>query len=303
MLNKSLRCAVFALALLSVLPRQGLDASDDHWAGEAGTLVGHHTNFFFRGEGAPAPSANLVTMYATAVYETELRRGELQLLFGGSQVLVTNIDNANYPSLNFGAEFKQGRYRLSGEYGLSLNRLYSEEGDAVFFDVDAAEFTVRRRLDAKTWIRGDVDIAGWDFDPVEQRRDSTITRFTATFRRALSGRVGLRGELMYETRNAMGKENSRTGPGFGVALESTPLAQTNLFIRYRRRARNYGEAPPSERNFERDDMIDTVSVNFIWRIHRDWGLQLQNYYRRGASTRLDRNYSGNMLAGGVFYVF
>lgn len=290
---------VLALASPPSTPAQ----EQGEWGGELGMLGGHHDNFFYRGPGADAPSSSLFSLLGLVEYDRDVGSGTLGWSLDGSQVLVLDIDDADYETTSLEARYKRGRTRLDLSYGLMFNRLYAEEGDAVFFDTDGLRFRVRYTVSQRVWIRGQVELEEWDFDPAAQDRDSDVTEYRLTIRGAINDRVALRGSYLNEDRDAVGADNNRSGDGFALALESQPRDDMSLFVRIRRRDRQYEDAPEGDSNFQRDDTVDDLTANFRWFVRDSWGLQLVVSYRDGESTRPDRNFDGAQIGLGLVYRF
>ncbi len=280
-------------------------AADDEagWLWEAGLLGGTHDNFFFRGDGSPQPTSDLLSVYLGGERERELERGDLTLILGGQAVFVTDIAQADYQGLDFAVEYKRGPTKFHAGYSLMLNRLFSEEEDAAFFDEQSVDLWVRQSLGERLWLRLGVELESWDFDPAENDRDADVTKLDLTARVALSERVGLRGSLLYEERDATGPRNNRSGEGWALALEAQPSEAVSVFLRFRSRDRKYEDAPPGDRNFNRDDTTEDINFNLRWQISERWGLQLRDTYRQGDSTRPDRNFDGNQFEIGGFVRF
>ncbi len=294
---------VAALAPL-VIPAPSAAAADPAtWSLEAALLAGHHDNFFFRGPGAAAPSSDLVSMAFVAEREQDLGRSDLTLLFEAQGVFVLDIDRADFQLALAGVEYKLGALKLHAAYEMQLNSLFAEEGEAVFFDGQSVDLWARYSLSRRLWVRGRVQLERWDFDPAENERDSDVTKLELTVRWALAERLALRGSLLYEDREADGARNNRTGEGWALAVEARPAERVDLFIRFRRRDREYEDALPGDNNFQRDDTIQDVDLNLRWLVTRRWGVQFRDSYREGESTRPDRNFDGNRAEAGVFVQF
>ena len=299
-----MRDRFWSLCLLTALVGAGSAAAEDpYWTVELGLLPGHHNNFFFRGPETVAPSSDLLTAYVEAEHEREVGKGDLTLLFAGIFDFVRDIPDADYRTFSTGVEYKRGPTKFSFELERMINRLFSEQGDASFFDQDSFDFWVRRSFGRRVWLRARVQLEEQDFDPVDNDRDADVTKLYGTLRVGLSDTFALRGSLLFEERDARGPENSRTGTGWSLAVEAQPSPRTNLFIRFRERQRDYEDAPPGERNFGRMDTVTDVTLNLRLQVTDSWGVQLRDSYREGESTRPDRNFDGNSVSVGIFYVF
>lgn len=284
-----------------VLP---LSADDEGgWIWEAGLLGGNHDNFFFRGEGGPKPSSKLLSGYVEGEMERDTGDGELTVSVGGQVVSVLDIDQADYQMADVEVEYKRGRSKVHAGYDLMLNRVFSEEEAAAFFDAQELNLWYRYSLSRRLWLRAGVEFESWDFDPAENDRDADVLKLSLTARFALSDRVGLRFTLLSEDRDANGARNNRTGEGWALAVEGRPRDDVNVFLRFRSRDREYNDAPPGDRNFQRDDTTEDINFNLRWQVTERWGVQLRDTYRSGDSTRPDRNFTGNQAEIGAFYRF
>jgi hypothetical protein len=296
---------VLVLVGLSLVTRVLPLSADDGagWMWEAGLLGGNHDNFFFRGDGGPQPSSDLLTGYLSGEVEKDTGPGELTVSVGGSAVSVLDIDDADYQLFDVAAEYKRGRAKLHGGYNLILNRLFSEEGEAAFFDAQSVDVWFRYSLSKRLWLRAGAELESWDFDPAEDDRDADVLKLNLTARLALSERIGLRLSLLREERDANAPRNNRTGEGWALAVEGQPSDDVSVFLRYRSRDRQYDDAPLGDRNFQRDDTTEDINFNLRWQVSERWGVQLRDTYRSGDSTRPDRNFTGNQAEVGAFFRF
>ena len=272
------------------------------WRVELGLLGGHHDNFFFRGEGAPAPSSDLATVSVDAEYERDLGKWDLTVLLSGAAEFVRDIPNADYQTFSVGAEYKRGPNKVSLEYERLNNRLFSEEGEPSFFDQDGLDLWVRRSFGPGVWVRGRVQLEKWEFDEVDNDRDADVLKLSATLRVALTEVMALRGSLLWSDRDAKGADNNRVSDGYSLALELNPSERFSAFLRFRDRTRQYEDAPPTDRNFRREDKVKDINFNLRWKVGESWGIQFRDSYRDGKSTRPDRNFDGNTASLGVFVI-
>lgn len=303
MIDRTLRIiGALASALLAALATSAGAQEGHSWDLEVGAFFTHHSNFFFRGEGQPRPQADLFSVYAHGERERKIGGGKLEVHFDLGGVETDDIEGADHVNAEVGGRFRRGSNRFSGETYMSPNQVYFDE-DGVFFDLLGVELGWRRDLRRGLWVGVEVELESWDFDPVENARDSTNQELSASLRYPLAERFGVRGTVIYETRDADDPRFDLSGAGFAVALEAQPTDRINLFARYKRRARDYDDAPVGANNFQREDTIQDIVVNLRWRIGERWGLRLEDFFRDGTSTRADRNYSGNRISLGGFYQF
>ena len=89
----------------------------------------------------------------------------------------------------------------------------------------------------------------------------------------------MRGTLVYEAKDANAGRYSNNGAGAALALEGQPSDRVQIFMRYKYRQRNYDDAEPGDRNFEREDDVQDIIFNITWRFTRSWGVRLEDFYR------------------------
>lgn len=291
-----------ALACLVALS-SAATADDSTWQGEIAALAGSHDNFFFRGEGSPAPSSALWTaqLALERVHDTEA--GEWTFGLIGSTVSVSDIDAADYQTFEAGAEFKRGPWKAALTYQKLNNRLFSESGEPVFFDETGIEAWLRYSVNRRVWVRFKAETEDLDFEAAEDGRDADADNYSLTVRMGATDEVAFRVSLLREDRVAVSPENNRTGDGFSLAIEGAPRDDLSYFLRFRSRDRDYEDAPAGESNFGRSDTVDDINFNLRWRFTDSLGLIVRDTYRTGDSTRIDRNFTGNSIEAGVFFLF
>ena len=289
------------LALVVSGPARAAEEKDWYLVLEA--MPGYHSNYFFRGEGAPAPDTNLFSLYALGEKEKRVGRGKFTFGWDVGQVWVLDIDNADYFDLNMGLEYQRGASKWSGEFFHRPNQVFEEEGTGVFYDLTGVELGLRQGLRPGLWVGFSYEFEQQDYDQLEDLRDANVHSFDVSLRYPLSQRYGLRGTLVYESKDADGRRFNNQGAGAALALEGLPTDHLQLFVRYKYRQRNYGDAEPGDRNFDREDDVQDFVFNINWQFTYHWGLRLENFYRSGSSTRPDRNYDGNRIYTGLAYYF
>ncbi len=306
MVNSFLRpLAAATVALLLFIPTRALAQEERRvWAVEAGALAGYHSNFFFRGEGVPAPSTTLFNLFVNGEGEFRKPSGRYTVLFDAGAVRTGDISNGNHFSLLGGLEYRRGANRLTGELFLLPNRVYDDEGDGSFFDTVGTAFEYRRVLGPGLWVRANYEIELWRFDPDLSNRNSTTHDLNGSFRFPINERLGVRTTVYYGARSAEDPRYNFASLGVAGAIEAQPTDVVNLFVRYRIRSRDYNDVTDDDdSNFMRGDTVHDFVVNLRWEVSDRWGLRFENFFRRGSSTREDRNYSGNRFLAGAFVMF
>lgn len=277
-----------------------LSADERDWELDAHLMAGHHDNFFFRGPGASAPETDLQQISLEYEHEKDLGAADLVFELRAVGTMVSDIDDADHEAYYGGLRYEIGAARWYGQYSLAMNRLFSEEGEPTFFDGNSFEGGLRYSLSNRTWLRGELEVEEWDFDPAEDDRDSDVLKLSATLRHGFTDKVAVRAAALWEDRDAREPKNNRTGTGWSLAFELKPARRIDAFLRYRSRDRDYEDAPADEKNFGRRDTVVDIVGNLRWWIGETWGVRLEDHYRTGDSTRLDRNFDGNKWMAGLF---
>ncbi len=303
-MTRAPRLGFLTTLILSVTGATAAVASDDGgWHGEIGVMAGEHDNFFFRGGDNPAPASNLLSGYVELERTWDLGGHKVDLQLAGEAVDVVDISEGDYQTYAIGGRYKRGRHRWSLEFAQLLNRLYSESGEAVFFDETSYDLQWRMSVGERWWFRLRYELSEWDFDSLQDSRDADIDKISVTGRYQALPTLGIRLAWLDENRDAVGAENNRVGDGFEVAFEGSPTETVTWFLRFRTRDRDYEDAPPEERNFGRSDTTDDINFNLRWLFADQIGLYLRDSYRDGESTRADRNYTGNVAEAGLYFKF
>jgi hypothetical protein len=294
-------------AVLAALPPPAAAAENDRpvWSFETGVLAGHHSNYFFRADepGTEAPSADVVTIYLRGALAIDLGRHGLNLTLDAGGDLTRDIPGADNRKGDFEVEYKGPRTRLSGRYFMNPNRIFSETGEGVFFDLSGFEVEARRTLGKGLWLGAAYESEDWAFDAAESDRDADSREVSLTLRVPLGARVGARLTGLKEDKEARASEHSWTGDGFAASVEVSSRKGTRMLVRYKRRERAYEDAPPGTSNFGREDVIEDYLLSLRVPLGPRFGLRMEDSYRRGASTRPDRNYDAAQVAAGVFFLF
>jgi len=295
----ALPIAVLVLALSTPVPV--LADKEKSWWVDFEAMPGHANNYFFRGEGARAPDTNLFALYALGEKEWKSKKGKFTFEFDVGLVQVLDIDNADYYDVNLEGKYKRGTRKYTAQFKARPNQVFEEEGAPIFFDLTALELGIRQNLRPGMWLGFEYEYEFQDFDRLAELRDAQVDTFALSFRYPLTLKYGLRGTVLYETKDADGPRFNNRGPGVALALEGQPTERIQLFLRYKYRERDFPDASPGDRNFERDDRLGDLIFNITWRFTSHWGVRFESFLRDGSSTRPDRNYTGNRLYGGIVY--
>ena len=276
-------------------------ADEKDWWLEFEAMPGYANNYFFRGEGANAPDTNLFSLYALGEREWKKGKGKFTFDFDAGLVWVLDIDNADYYDLNLGGAYKRSTRKYTADFKARPNQVFEEEGAPIFFDLTALEVGVRQNFTPGMWLGFEYEYEYQDFDRLAELRDAQVDTFALSYRYPLTLRYGLRATALYERKEADGPRFNNRGPGIALALEGPPSDTIQFFFRYKYRERDFPDASPGDRNFERSDKLGDIVFNLTWRFFDRWGLRFESFLRDGSSTRPDRNYTGNRAYLGIVY--
>ena len=293
----------FVLVLLLVPAVATAEEDSDLRGLEVGFLAGSHDNYFFRGGGAEPQSSALWNAYFRGDSERKRKGSKLELFGEVSASEAVDVDNADQVAGVAGVKHKRGRNRVTGELFVRPSQVYFEEGDGVFFDQTGVELGYRRDIKPGMWFGLEAEVEQWRFDPEEAERDADGTELSASLRLPINPRLGVRATVLVEEKDAEAPRFDLSGTGFAIALEAQPNDAVNIFARYKRREREYDNASPGDRNFQREDTVQDIVFNVRWLAAERWGVRLDTFYRDGESSRADRNYDGLRAMAGVFFLF
>lgn len=273
---------------------------EPEWHGEIGFQTRYEDNYFHRDDDNVTSDETFFTLYGEGEAAFEVGPGDLELSAGASGAFARDLDAADHQVYDVGVGYKLGGTRVLTEYTHIENKVFGEEDDSSFFDIDSGEIELRQSFSEDFSGRASVDIGRWDFTPPDNDRDAMQYKFQAMLRWAAFPWLAFRTSGLWAIKRAERSRFDWKGPGVGVAAELKPLEDVNLFVRYRRRWREYDGGRIGDSNFRRDDTIDDVSANVRWHVTDLVGLQLGGSYRNGDSDRRDRNYDASSVFGGVF---
>lgn len=264
-------------------------------------MPGYANNYFFRGEGARAPDTNLFSLYTMGEREWKSGKGKFTFGFDAGLVWVLDIDNADYYDVNLSGEYKRHSRKYTLDFKARPNQVFEEEGAPVFYDLTAVEVGIRQNFRPGMWLGFEYEFEQQDFDRLAELRDASVDTFALSFRYPLSPSYGLRGTILYESKDADGERFNNRGPGAAIAVEGQPTQSIHFFFRYKYRDREFPDAAPLDRNFDRRDRLNDIVLNLTWRFSHHWGVRFESFLRDGSSNRPDRNYTGNRLYAGIVY--
>ena len=275
---------------------------DLEWETEAGFLSGYHDNYFYRGE-SPTPDETFLTVYALGDLVYDLGPGDLLVEAGTSAAFGLTIDQTDFQTVQAGIGYKSGRTKSMLSYRRTFDKVFGEEDDASLFDVDSLQGSVRQKFTNS--LRGLLafQFQNWNFSSPDNDRDAFRYQPKARLRWEISKFFALRSAFFWTWKDADSGRYDYNGPGIALAAEIKPTDSVDVFLRYRHRWRDYGNAPSGDSNFKRNDNIDDVIANARWRLTDFFGLRLEGSYRHGNSTRSDRNYDAFTVTGGFFVAF
>ena len=295
------------------------EKKEKRWSAQVGLSPGHNNNFFSRPSDEPRESSDILNIYGAAEIERKPGKGKVKAFVRAKAIFASDIDDADHQRLTLGTQYKRGRNRITGEFFTNPDRLaFSDElGSVEKFDLQGYEIGWRRSLSRGIWVGVTYEAKSRDFDEIESQRGSDSDKETvgATARLPLGRRSGIRASLFHESKDASAPDFNWEGEGFSLRLDTRPRKDLELSARYKRRSRDYEDAPEGDSNFMREDTVEDFTVTVRWSLGdrwligkrrlagERWGVQLHNRYRAKDSTREDRDFSSNEIEAGVYFLF
>lgn len=296
------RVAFLLAGALLLLPGSTALAGDPvEWETEVGFLSGYHDNYFYKETGKP--SEWILSVYGAGKATFDLGPGDLVVNAGATGAFGLEIDDTDYQVAHGGVGYKQGGTRGSLDYTRTFNKVYGEEDDASLYDVNSGRIRLRQEITESLRVQGSFQVQNWDFDSPNKDRNGFRYRPKGLVRWQAWDSLAFRGAFFWTFKEAKAGRFEFEGPGLSVAAEIHPIEPLHVFVRYRRRWRDYDNASPGDSNFEREDTIDGVLVNARLMLTDIFGVQLNGTYRHGDSNRPDRNYDAASVTGGFMFKF
>lgn len=296
--------AIGALVPVLILLLPGTSGAEDlTWNTELGFLTSYHDNYFYRSDDGSTPDETFLIVYGKGEVEFDVGPGELLLFAGASGAFAMDNSDADHQKVNAGIRYKLGKSRARFRYSREIDKVFGEEDTPSLYDTDSFQFRLRHEVIESLLLQGTFEIDVWEFGSSEPGRDALSYEFDAGLRWSVLDWLSLRSSFLWAFKEADDSRFDREGPGFIVGAKFGPWKNASLDLRYRRRWRDYNDAPSGDSNSGREDEIDDVRANLRWQATRIFGLQLNGGYRHGDSTRSDRNYDAAYVTGGIFVTF
>jgi hypothetical protein len=215
------------------------------------------------------------------------------------------FDSASYPEILAGLEFKHGRHRLSLEISKSSDRLLyiSSEYGNILYDRNALYFSYKGKLSPRFSLKLQYRREKEVYREVKKGRDMTSDGFRSTFyvnvQPSFSPFIG----LGWIGERAQDSNYSHNKPELWLGASIQINSKFQIYTRYKIAWKNYLTKKPSAWNFERHDTQHGILIELKIPLYYNFMLIFKDYYKKGISTRQDRNFSDNQFGFGAKFIF
>jgi hypothetical protein len=214
-------------------------------------------------------------------------------------------DSASFPEILAGLEFKHGRHRLSLEISKSSDRLLymSPQFGDILYDRTGIYLSYKGRMTSRFSIKLQYRREKEDYIELKNGRDMTSNGFRSTFYVNVQPDfnpfigMGWLGERAQNSNYSHDKPEVWLGASFRIK------SKFQVYTRYKIAWKNYLTENPSGWNYERHDTQHSILFELKIPLSYSFMLILKDYFKKGISTRQDRNFSDNQLALGVKFFF
>lgn len=292
------------LVLMGTLPSLAAESGGrpKRWSFELGTMIGYHSNVFAmpNTNGQPTVAASISTLYLNG----DLGTRHTGMYFGARGSLYTgeaDISGERWGLL--GLMLKSPATRIAAEYERSPTKVYVEEAGEDFFELERVQLKARLGESTKVWMETRYGREEWTFDSAQLGQNAEVRVASATLRFPIARQLGLRASYDREWKVADDPQYSRDGEGRSIAIEAEPSKRIRLFGRYMVRTRSYQDAPVGSDNFAREDTIEDATLTLRVEVGKNWGIRIEDSYKRATSNLPDRNYHTILAKAGIFLTF
>jgi hypothetical protein len=307
MRRKSVRikaCLVSALLGLAgpLLPLQGAELRSWEFRFTAGQA--YESNIFLEmGESRPDW---ITSLGGQAQAEIRLRKGLTLVPLVGLQLYRYNrYSVATYPQMTGGLELRSGMHRLEVEYSSAWGRLlYISAGPRnIIYESGILSAVYRARISSPLTLSFGYEREREDYGLTAPGRNMTANIWLAEVRYRVNASVTPRLGVSWGRENARDVEYTFDRPEVMAAASVSRPSGLNLFVRYRLTWRKYITPVTTGRNFARRDHHHNFLFELRIPVMEDVFLVLRENYKKKISTRPDTNFTDNVIAAEVVFVF
>jgi len=300
-IKRYLAAALFALAGHSI-PLEG--AAFRSWEFRLKAGQAYESNIFLEiGESRPDSITSL-----GAQAQAELRLGNRLTIIPLLNLQFNRYNRyavATYPRVTGGLELRSGGHRLELEWASARGRLLyvSSEPRDITYDSDILSALYRARLSPTLSLSLGYEREHQDYGQTAPGRTMTGNIWSAELRCRVSPSLIPRLGVSWGRENAREVDYSFNRPEIMAAASLSRPSGLNFFFRYRLTWRNYFTSITTDRNFGRHDRHHNLLIEIRIPLRKNVFLILRDNYKKKISSRLDTNFTDNVIASEVDVVF
>jgi len=240
--------------------------------------------------------------------EAEFRLGKKATLIPVIDLQVYRYNRysvATYPQLTAGLEFRSGMHRLEVEYSAAWGRLlYISAGPRdIMYDSGVFSAVYRARVSSPLTLSLGYERESEDYGLTAPGRNMVANIWSAELRCRVNDSLTPRLGVSFGREDAQDVEYTFDRPEIMAAASYSWPSGLNLFVRYRVTWRKYITPNTTDRNFERRDNHHNILLELRIPLMEDVSLVLKENYKKKNSTRLDTNFTDNVISAEVVFVF
>jgi hypothetical protein len=216
----------------------------------------------------------------------------------------------NYPVATYvqalgGLELRSGIHRFGVEWSSAPGRLLyvSQSSGDILYDSRALSAMYRVSLSKSLALRLEVERERQDYGLTAPGRNMTRNTWATEVHYKISPSLTPRLGFSWGRENAREINYSYKKPEIMAAASYARPNGLNLFVRYRLAWRRYGTDIATNRNFGRHDRHHNFLLEIRIPIQKQLFLVFRENYKKKISTRPDMNFSDNVIASEIMFVF
>ncbi|MEW5902244.1 MAG: hypothetical protein AB1715_12340 [Acidobacteriota bacterium] len=212
---------------------------------------------------------------------------------------------ATYPQIIGGLELRSGIHRLQVEWSSAQGRLLymSPQSRDVIYDSRTLRAMYRVRLSSPLILRLGYERERQDYGQTAPGRSMIRNAWVAELHFKVSSLLTPRLGVSWGRENAREVDYSFNRPEIMVAASFSRPGGLNMFLRYRLAWRNYITEIITDRNFGRHDRHHNLLLEIRIPLQAHLVLILKDNFKKKISSRLDVNFTDNVIASEVVFSF
>jgi hypothetical protein len=212
---------------------------------------------------------------------------------------------ATYPQAMGGLELRSGKHRLGIEWSSAPGRLLyvSNLSGDILYDSRVLSAIYRVSLSSALVFRLKYERERQDYGLTAPGRNMARNTWAAELHYRVSPSLTPRFGFSWGRENASEINYSFNKPEVMAAASLSSPSGPSMFLRYRLAWRGYITSIATEKNFQRHDRHHNLLMEIKFPLDKHLFLVFRVNHKKKTSTRLDMNFTDNVIASEVLFVF